>query len=445
MKQVSSSAGARADAIDARTPEENGAPRIATTGSDGVPATFTGRVVFVNRFVYPDHSATSQILSDLAESLARRGWKVMLLGSRQLYDDPAAALPARDHWGAIDIRRSFSTRFGRANLLGRAVDYLSFYLSAFFCLLTTLRQGDILVCKTDPPLMAVPAFLAARLRCARRVNWLQDLFPEAAQALGEPPIPAALGTALRWLRNRTLQAASLNVVIGKRMAERVSTETAGGARVAVVPNWAHEDVIEPIPPDRSYLRRSLGLAEKFVVAYSGNLGRAHDAELLKSMLAALARDTGIHSLFIGGGHGYKLLASAAATAGWKHVSFLPYRPLQELGDSMAAADLHLVSLKPELEGLIVPSKFFGIAAAGRACLFIGASHGELADLVKEADCGVVYSGSSGAELADLVRALACDGRRVAGMGERARALLDGKLSRECALSRWNECLREVAW
>lgn len=420
------------------------APAARDDKPEPQPAAARPRVVFVNRFVHPDHSATSQILSDLAASLSLCGWKVLLIGSRQLYEDAGADLPRLDSWGEVEIRRAHSTRFGRANLLGRAVDYLSFYLSAFFVLLSSLRQGDILVCKTDPPLLAIPAFVAARLRRARPVNWLQDLFPEAAQALGEPPIPAALGTALRWLRNRTLQAASLNVVIGERMAERVSTETGAKARVAVVPNWAHENVIEPIPPDRSQLRRSLGLADKFVVAYSGNLGRAHDAELLESMLAALANDPGIHSLFIGGGHGYKRLASAAATAGWKHVGFLPYRPLEELGDSMAAADLHLVSLKPSLEGLIVPSKFFGIAAAGRACLFIGASDGELARLVLEADCGAVYSGRSGGELADLLRALAGDRQRVIAMGDRARKLLDGSLSREAALARWRDCLQDLA-
>lgn len=401
------------------------------------------RVVFVNRFVHPDHSATSQLLSDLAASLSQCGWKVLLVGSRQLYEDAGADLPRLESWGAVEIRRASSTRFGRANLLGRAVDYVSFYLSAFLVLLASLRRGDVLVCKTDPPLLAIPAFVAARLRRAKPVNWLQDLFPEAAQALGEPPIPAALGDALRWLRNRTLQAASLNVVIGERMAERVDTETGGRARVAVVPNWAHEHVIEPIPPDRSHLRRSLGLADKFVVAYSGNLGRAHDAEILESMLAALSDDAGIRCLFIGGGHGYKRLASVAESAGWKHVSFLPYRPLAELGDSMAAADLHLVSLKPALEGLIVPSKFSGVAAAGRACLFIGAADGELARLVLEADCGAVYSGRSGDELADVVRALAADRLRVIDMGLRARRLLDGRLSREAALARWRDGLRDL--
>src|SRR3569623_1049289 len=115
------------------------------------------RLLFVNRFYYPDHSATAQILTDLAEALATRGWDVSVITSRLRDVDPAALLPALDTHGGVGFRRLWSSRFGRAGLAGRAVDYLSFYVTAFFAILATARSGDIVLATPAPPLLSVGA------------------------------------------------------------------------------------------------------------------------------------------------------------------------------------------------------------------------------------------------------------------------------------------------
>ena len=177
------------------------------------------RVVFVNRYFHPDHSATSQMASDLAFHLASRGWEVVAITSRQRYDDPRARLPKRETANGVRIVRVWSTRFGRAGLVGRAIDYLTFYSSAFFAM---RRERDaIVVAMTDPPLLSVVAALASR----RVVNWVQDLFPEVAEALG---IRAA---AARRLRDWSLRRAQANVVLGDLMAARVP-------KAVVIHNWA---------------------------------------------------------------------------------------------------------------------------------------------------------------------------------------------------------------
>src|ERR1043166_3269501 len=171
------------------------------------------RLLFANRYFPPDHSATSQMVGDLAVHLAKRGHEVVAITSRQRYDDASARLARRERVNGVDVVRVATTRFGRGFLPGRALDYATFYLSAFFAILRRARRGDTVVAMTDPPLLSVVAALACALRGARLVNWVQDLFPEVATALGMR-VPGVMR-----LRDWSLRRAAMNVALGERMAE----------------------------------------------------------------------------------------------------------------------------------------------------------------------------------------------------------------------------------
>lgn len=401
-------------------------------------------VVFVNRFCHPDHSATSQIVSDLASGLAMQGMPVAMVASRQLYDDPDARLAARDHWQGVDIHRVWTSRFGRARILGRMVDYLTFYCSLPWVLLRLLRRGDVVVAKTDPPLISLVVAPVAWLRGAVLVNWLQDVFPEVAVSLGEPSVPAWFAWLLRQFRNASLRHAHMNVAIGARMAEYLVGQGARPDRVQLIPNWAHEQSIHPMASAQSRLRQSLGLLDRFVVGYSGNLGRAHDIDTLFDAVQRLAGEQRIVFLITGGGNGYLLLQQRCRQAGLMNIQFLPYQPLATLADSMAASDLHLVSLRPELEGKIVPSKFYGIAAAERSVAFIGDPDGELARLIAANACGFSVPCDRGDLLADGIMHLAAAPDDCRAQGRRARQLLDSTFSRELAHQQWHTLLLRLS-
>ena len=400
--------------------------------------------VFVNRFAWPDHSATSQLLSDLAAGLAAQGMAVTLVASRLRYDDPKARLPRFERWQGVAIRRLWSSGFGRTRLLGRALDYFSFYLSLPLALWRLLRPGDVVVAMTDPPLLALLVGLVARWRGAVLVNWLQDVFPEVAIALGQPPVPAGLGWLLKQLRNRTLQQAAINVVIGERMGELLRGLGVADARLRVISNWAHEDLIRPLATSASGLRRELALGSTFVVGYSGNLGRAHDIDTIFAAAERLADHPAIAFLIVGGGHGYQQLRARCQAASLDTVHFLPYQPAAALADSMAAADLHLVSLRPALEGLIVPSKFYGMAAAERPIGFIGDADGELSRLIAAHDCGFSVRWGDGERLAQAIMALQADPARCRRQAQHARALLDRRFSRAAAHRQWHHLLAQLS-
>ena len=142
------------------------------------------RLFFLNRYFYPDHSATSQLFSDLAFHLAASGRRVHVITSQQRYDDPGSRLPAEETVNGVHVSRVPTTQFGRSGLAGRGLDYLSFYASAWRLLPKLLEQDDILVAMTDPPLVSIVAMRAAQRRGAHLVNWLQDIYPEVAVQLG---------------------------------------------------------------------------------------------------------------------------------------------------------------------------------------------------------------------------------------------------------------------
>jgi len=326
------------------------------------------RLIFVNRFFCPDHSATSQILSDLAFYLAKAGRDVHVVTSTQLYDDAKAALPVSEIINGVHVHRVPSTGFGRNRLLGRSIDYVSFYRSMWQCLVALAQKGDIIVAKTDPPLTSIIALAAARREGARLVNWLQDIYPETAVELGVPFMRGPFAASLMALRNRSLRQAEATVVVGDLMARRVESLGAPSARVHVIANWCHDEVIRPVAQSENRLRQAWGLAGQFVLGYSGNLGRAHEFETMLAAAERLRNEPHFIFLMIGGGKRFEELSHAVKRQDLaSSFRFIPYQEQKMLSYSLAVADAHWLSLNPKLEGLIVPSKFYGIAAAGKPC------------------------------------------------------------------------------
>src|SRR5258707_136184 len=316
------------------------------------------RVVFVNRYFHPDHSATSQMVSDLAFHLASRGWQVAAITSRQLYDEPEARLPRRENVRGVEIIRIGSTTFGRASLFGRGIDYLSFGLNAL--LLIRKQKNSLIVAMTDPPLTSVVAAMSGR----PFVNWIQDLFPDVAEALG-----VRAPRCLHRLRDWSLRRARRNVVIGEQMALRLRSGQAPRVpNVVVQHNWADAE-LHPVDVPH----------DKFVVGYSGNLGRAHDVATMVGAMRLLRDDANVVFSIRGGGA--KL--DEIRKENLPNVRFEPYAARERLSESLSSADAHLVTLNPTLEGLIVPSKFYGVIAVARPLLYVGSPDGELARLVKQ--------------------------------------------------------------
>lgn len=403
------------------------------------------RIVFVNRFYAPDHSATAQILTDLAEHLVVLGWDVRVVTSRLIYGTAGASLPSRDSINGVSITRVATLGASLPGVPGRLLAYMTFYLSAGWALLRYLSPGTIVVAKTDPPLISLVALGASRARGARLVNWVQDLYPEIAAEMGMRVLRGPIGAALTTLRDLSLRQAALTVAIGRRMARRVALRGVPDHRIATIANWSDDEAIMPSAVNSPALRAEWGLpTDAFVLEYSGNLGRAHEAETLLGAAALLRERRDIWFLFVGGGHAQAELRRRAAEGDCQRFVFQPYQPRARLSESLAVGDAHWLSLRPEFEGLIVPSKVFGIAAAARPIVAVCDPDGEVPAMIASLDAGIAVAPGDAVGLAAAIVRLADDRAACRAMGDRARKMLQQGFRRESALGQWTQVLESLA-
>ena len=384
------------------------------------------------------------MVSSLAFELASAGKDVHVITSRQLYNNPGADLPAEEIVNGVRIHRVGTTRFGRSRLPGRAMDYLSFYLTSWRRALTVARQGDIIVAKTDPPMISLVGMLVARQRGAKLVNWIQDVYPEIAIEFGVPFLIAPVRRLLFWLRDMSLKAATTNVVLGQLPARLVLSRGVTSNGVTIIHNWSEEDEIVPVAHADNALRQAWGLSDKFVVGYSGNLGRTHEFLTMLSVSERFRNDDRIVFLVIGGGHQNDGLAHEVKSRGLeKSYLFAPYQDAGALKYSLGVADVHWISLRPQFEGLIVPSKFYGVAAAGRPMISIGSKQGELSLLVEEHQCGFAIEEGDVDSLESAIVLLSRDRHLCAKMGHQARSMLDHHFTRRQAFDYWQTLISKV--
>ena len=344
------------------------------------------QILFINRYFFPDPSATSQILTELTEDLDAEGRTVSVVTGRSAYLG-GQRLPREDRHKGIRIIRVSSTNFGRHHPVGRLFDYLSFYISALWTVLR-LPPPACLVVMSDPPLLSVLAAVVGMVKRCPTVCWLQDVFPDIAVQAGVLR-RGRLATLLGRLATQSLKRMTRVVVLGRCMERHVVKAGISATSVTQLPNWADGSAIQPVERKDNPFIQEHGLQGKFVVMYSGNFGQVHEYDTVRSVIAMLQQFPDIIFCCIGDGLYRQALAKEAADCGWPHVLFLPYENKERLAFSLSAGHLHLVSLKASMVGLSVPSKVYAIMAAGRPMLYVGPASSEAALIIQEAGCGSV--------------------------------------------------------
>jgi colanic acid biosynthesis glycosyl transferase WcaI len=402
------------------------------------------RIIFVNRFFYPDQSATSQILTDLAFSLAGDSHDVHVIASRNLIAGPQGHLERSEMTRNVAIHRVGPMGRQSPGLVLRLLNFASFYWWGSFQLRKHATDASIVVVKTDPPLLSVWAWWLLRNRRVCVVNWLQDVYPEVAIRLDVRFIRGRIGRLLMRLRDRSLRRATANVVLGSGMANYVASRDVSRASIRVIPNWVDDQAIRPVEPDANHLRREWGLADKFVFGYSGNLGRVHEFDTLLAAAERFKARRDLCFLFIGGGFQYARLGQELRRRGLESLAlFKPYQNPSELAHSLSVPDAHWLSLRPEFEGLIVPSKFYGIAAAGRATVSITDPDGEIARLVAQHQCGAVVRPGDADGLADVLDSMISNRALGAEWGRNGRTMIETHFSRKLAIDKWRDLIASL--
>ena len=400
------------------------------------------RLLFINRYFYPDISATSQLLTELAEDLAARGDAVTVITGNTPYFGEEERFPAHGMHNGIRIVRVGIAHFDRSHMFGRFADYLSFSISALWAAVRTKDQ-NCLVVLSDPPLLSLLAAAVQFIRPVKTICWLQDVFPDIAIHAGmlhEGPVSRILNRLARWSLDRMSQV----VVIGRCMEDHLSRSGVSRNRIVVIPNWADGSQIKSIRRKDNEFIKAQGLEDRFVVMYSGNFGIAHEIETILSLVHNTRDLPRLSFCFIGeGAHKQKLIA-AAQHERWEHIRVLPYQPKQTLQQSLSAGDIHLVSLRANMAGLSVPSTVYGIMAVGRPMIFIGPEESEVAALIRESHCGFVVRPGDPKAAADAVRMCYRDRSLCEQKGLAAREYFDRYGDRPRATAQFLQVLQKVA-
>ena len=367
------------------------------------------KILFLNQFFWPDSSATSQQLTDLATGLAARGHHVSVLcGDAGHIPAPAAEAPKGVH-----ILRASTIPYTRGKFR-RMLSYLSFHVTALLRGLFAPR-ADVVVSFTTPPLIALTGTAIKLVRGSRHFVYEHDLYPDVAVDLNYLKPNGILDRLIGGIADFSRHHADGVIALGECMRDRLIARGIPAERVSLAPDWANASKITPMPRP--------GDPAETVLLYSGNLGLAHDLDTLTGAMLALKTDTRFRFVFVGSANKREDLTSFVESNDLNSVEFRSFVPRDKLSEGLAIGDIGLVTQHNVCCGSVVPSKVYGILAAGRPVLFIGPRAATPALIVARHKCGWQIDPGDVDGLTQLLLHLAENPAQVQRAGIRARQAL----------------------
>ena len=394
------------------------------------------RILVLNQYYWPGVEATAQLLAQLCEALARDYEITVVTGHLHGHQ-----LPDEEERNGVRIVRVRSTTYERSQLHHRAANYGS-YLGESIRAALRGERPDLVLCMTDPPVVGDIGLLVARRFDVPLLVISQDVFPEIAERVKRLEHPLVLG-ALRKLVGLYLRRADRVVAIGETMKLRLVHKGAREGRIEVIPNWVDTSEIQP-QPRRNAWSAARGLDDELVVMHSGNIGHAQDLDTLVRAATFLRDLDQLRIMVIGFGarHG-ELTRLAQRLEVTRTVHFLDYQPREQLPLSLATGDLHYVGLARGLSGFVVPSRLYGILAAGRPVLVSADADSEIVRIVEEVGCGIVLPPGRPELVASVIRDVAEGRLSLVGMGDLGRAWVEREADREVAFDRYRRVVADV--
>ena len=385
------------------------------------------KILLLNGHYWPDLSAaTAQMLTGLGEELARQGHEVRVICGRRKYDEPAVLFPKSEEHHGVQITRIWNSALGKGAKWKRAVDFATWLGAAELALLREPKP-DVLVTLTTPPLLSVLGARYAKRVGARLVPWMMDLNPDEAVAAGWLRQGSLMERFLRKALEKSFQQSAAIIALDRFMADRIAAKGVDRKKIHVVAPWAHDKEVKPDPEGSKEFRRQHGLEGSFVVMYSGNHAPIHPLGCVVDAAIKLKDEDEVKFVFVGGGTGWEQIKKQREAKGLKNVICLPYQPLNKVGASLGAADLHVVAMGEKFVGLVHPCKVYNLLSLGLPWVGLGPRDCHLTDLLKEvggsSGCEVVGGGEAAA-LARLIQDRAArpkaDPARLRKVGENYR-------------------------
>ncbi|QQG36786.1 MAG: glycosyltransferase family 4 protein [Micavibrio aeruginosavorus] len=408
-------------------------------------------VVFFNRVYPPARGASGRVLRDLARGFVRDGWSVTIITT--------GAEAAREKDGAIRIIRVKAPV--KKKLLGA---YLNVWLRMWWAGMG-MPRADLVVTMTDPPLMVIAGDMMARAHKCRHIHWCQDLYPDVLPALGIK-ISERLMDFFRVRSRRAMKNADRVVVIGRCMARHLVRTGLEARKITLIPNWPDLELVAPDPRTRRPMsgRAAFRAANdgrtahelvkpfealfqdkdpRFRVLYSGTIGRAHPVQAIIEAAQILAKEhPEIEFVFVGDGPGFERLAQERARRSLDNVRLMPFQPAARLRELMESGDVHLISMREDSSGFIVPCKLYSALAVARPAILLGPQTSEVARVIDDFQAGTVVPQGDARKLAQAILRYRLDGDEWFAAHEGARRASRVFVPHE-AINAWISRARDV--
>ncbi len=385
------------------------------------------KIVIISELYYPEQNATGHILTGIAEGLAEKD-SVNVLCAQPCYNQRGIEAPKWEEHNGVAIRRCWSTTCDPRKIWGRLMNFASTSLSIGWRALFSIKRDDKVLVVTNPPLLPFLIRWVCRLKGARFVLLVHDVYPDVFVPLGLMQSSHPFYRMLSQANGKLYASADRVVVLGRDMARLVEGKSMGLAQVIVISNWGDTDEIIPMPKAENALLQKLNLTDKFVVHYSGNHGRTHDLLSIIEAAKLLEDERDVHFLFIGEGSGKAEVVARAGKLELENVTFCTFVDRAELNTSLNAADVSVLAFKKGMAGISVPSRLYNLMAAGKPILGVVDNNSEVADVICEAKLGVAVSPESPRDLAEQIISLKNEGELRVKMAENSRSEAVSKYS-----------------
>ncbi|WP_426441756.1 glycosyltransferase family 4 protein [Bradyrhizobium genosp. P] len=342
----------------------------------------TNKVVVVSQHYPPDHSTTAVIMAAVAERIAQDAEVMVVSGMPGSVRAPAPGRPT-----VVEVRSWLPSK---AALVKRAMAEALFTARIFFALLRRLKRGDVALTVTAPFVLPYAVAAAARLKRAKSVLILHDLFPDVLIMAGLLRSTSPVARAMRAINALMFHALSAVIVIG-RDAEKLVLRYRGmtPGKIRFIPNWTTlAPGVRPLNPDNPFRKT---LAARFVVGLSGNLGFTHDPDTVFEAARQLGGDRDIHFLLSGWGIGFDRLKDMQASARFANVTLVDRVADKDLDALLSSADVWLIPYRKDVAGVSVPSRFYNLLATGRSVILVSEPEAEAALIVKDNRLGWVVT------------------------------------------------------
>ncbi len=383
------------------------------------------KLSIITQFYPPDHAATGQLIEELAQQLTAQDIAVKIITGQPAYGNGKQPIaPRREKQKFLTIRRSLTSRIFPKWLRGRIMNGLLFCVYSALRLLKPDYRGETLLLTTEPPYLLLIGYFAKLIFNLPYVCLLYDLYPDIAIQLNVLSEKHWLARFWNWINLKIWDQAKAIIVLSPTMKKRIVSKNPNLApKIRVIHSWCDPDYIIPKPKTENPFAIRYNLVKPFTILYSGNMGRCHDMETIMAAAWELRKDS-VQFVFIGGGVKYDdCYARMIQEWGLTNCLFLPFQPKKNLPNSLTACDLSLVTISKGMEGLVAPSKLYGMLSAGRAIAAICEEHSYLNQLIREAGCGQSFVNGDSQGLAEYIRFLAAHPKTAETMGQAGRRYL----------------------